>query len=81
MSGANPIKQAISATQIPSDQHGNPIDYIVGQNCSRIEACEKPGEYCNIPYIRVWAGDECLAEFCQHKAAFVLFAPKENPDD
>lgn len=70
------INQPIIATQIPCDEHGNPIDYIVGTNCTHIEPCVKEGEYCNIPYLRVWNGGECLAEFCQHKASFVRFGPR-----
>ena len=40
---------------------------------TRIEACEKPGEYCHLPYIRVWKGDFCFAEFGQHKIVGVYF--------
>lgn len=58
-----------------------PEAYRVGfDGVTRIEACEKPGEYCLIPYIRVWRGDLCLAEFGQHKVVGVYFeqAPIEK---
>lgn len=75
MSDDHPVNQPIAHTQIPCDEHGNPVDYIVGKNeVTRIEACSKGGEFCTIPYIRVWAGEMCLVEFCQHRASFVRFA-------
>ncbi len=70
----HPIPQDIIATQLPCDQGGNPIDYRVGERgVTHIEPCSKSGEYSDIPYLRVWAGKKCLAEFSQHKASFVLF--------
>lgn len=53
-----------------------PEAYRVGfDNVTRIEAIEKPGEYCMLPYVRVWTGDVCLAEFSQHKIVGVYFSP------
>lgn len=72
------IDQPIIATQLPCDEHGNPIDYIVGRNCTRIEKFGMEGEYGYVPYIQVWNGGECLAEFCQHKASFVRFGSKRD---
>lgn len=71
----HPVMQPIMATQVPCDDHGNPLDWVVGMNCTRIEACSKNGEFASIPYIRVWNGGECLAEFSQHRASFVRFGP------
>jgi hypothetical protein len=35
--------------------------------------------YSNIPYIRVWKGDVCEGEFCQHNIVGVYFdAPGER---
>lgn len=78
----HPVKQVIFATHLPSDENGNPLDYIVGKNCSRIEACSKDGLHCSLPYIRVWNGDECVAEFCQHAASFIRFSAEKlsEPD-
>lgn len=51
------------------------LAYCVGMDgVTRIEACSKNGEYCDIPYIRVWKGDTAVAEFCQHKLAAVYFS-------
>lgn len=73
-SESHPIKQTIIATQLPCDEHGSPLDFNVGRaGVTRIEACEKNGECCMIPYLRVWRGDQCIAEFNQHKASYVLF--------
>ncbi|WP_016745784.1 hypothetical protein [Rhizorhabdus wittichii] len=77
----HPIQQAIKAIDIdtiPDVQGG----YMVGRNnVTRIEACEKPGPYGVIPYVRVWAGETCLAEFCQHNIVGVYFdaAPPAAP--
>jgi len=76
MGGEHPVKQEIIHVQLPCDEHGNPVDYIVGKyGVTRIEACTKSGLHADMPYIRVWAGDDCLSEFCQHGASFVRFAP------
>lgn len=77
----HPVPQEIIATQLPCDEHGNPIDYVVGRNCTVIEACSKSGEYSDIPYLRVWLGKRCVAEFSQHKASFVLFGDGERKSD
>lgn len=51
--------------------------YTVGEKgVSRIEAAIKSGPYSHLPYIRVWAGDNCVAEICQHNLAGVFFFPK-----
>lgn len=77
----HPVKQKILSTQLPCDESGNPIDYVVGKyRVTRIEACSKPGEFCTIPYIRVWVGDICAAEFCQHKASYVRFSAEPLPN-
>lgn len=53
-----------------------PETYRVGfDGVTRIEACEKPGEYCMLPYVRVWRDNECVAEFVQHKLIGVYFRP------
>jgi hypothetical protein len=68
------VKETIISVQLPCDHRGNPMDFIVGRNgVTRIEACEKNGEYCMIPYVRVWKGDRCVAEFSQHKASYICF--------
>lgn len=81
MAELHPVQQAITAIDIdtiPDVQGG----YMVGRNdVTRIEATSKPGMYCDIPYVRVWAGETCLAEFCQHNIVGVYFdrEPIEAP--
>jgi hypothetical protein len=73
----HPVEQPIRAIEIdiiPESQ----ASYVVGRNgVTRIEACIKPGMYSNIPYVRVWKGEVCEAEFCQHNIVGVYFAPVE----
>ncbi len=70
----HPVQQKISdivIDTIPESQ----ASYSVGRNgVTRIEACTKSGMHANIPYVRVWAGDICLAEFCQHQIVGVYFS-------
>lgn len=50
--------------------------YRVGHSgVTLIEAVTKPGLHADIPYVRVWKGDVCEAEFCQHNIVGVYFAP------
>lgn len=61
----------IQIDNIPEMQSG----YTVGeQGVTRIEAFTKSGLHADIPYVRVWAGDQPLAEFCQHNIVGVYFA-------
>lgn len=64
-----PIKM-IEIDTIPESQ----ATYSVGRNgVTRIEACTKSGLHTDIPYVRVWAGDEPIAEFCQHNIVGVYW--------
>lgn len=50
------------------------IGHTVGEDgVTWIEACTKPGMHSYIPYVRVWRGDVCVAEFCQHSIVGVYF--------
>ncbi len=40
-----------------------------------IGAATKSGLHANMPYVRVWADDLCVAEFCQHNIVGVYFVP------
>jgi hypothetical protein len=56
--------------------------YFVGRyGVTRIEQCEKSGLHCNIPYLRVWAGENVLAEVCQHHIPFVTFFETKPHDN
>ncbi len=53
---------------------GSSEGYSVGLNgVTRIEPCDKPGMYCDIPYLRVWRGDVAVAEFCSHNIVGTYF--------
>src|SRR3546814_20660497 len=87
MAETHPIKQVIDSITVWMGTEGlvevgayEPEMYRVGYGgVTRIEACEKPGEYCMLPYVRVWRGDECAAEFIQHKLIGVYFAADPPP--
>lgn len=69
----HPIQQPIRAIDIDAIP-GVEGSYVVGRNgVTRIEACTKGGLHCDIPYVRVWKGDVCEAEFCQHNIVGVYF--------
>jgi hypothetical protein len=74
----HPIQQPIRAIDIYINADSDPVDYIVGRGgVTRIEACQKSGLHANIPYVRVWKGEVCEAEFCQHNIVGVYFGPAE----
>jgi hypothetical protein len=73
----HPIEQPIRAIEIDTipEVQGS---YTVGRNgVTRIEACTKSGLHANIPYVRVWKGSICEAEFCQHNIVGLYFAPAD----
>ena len=41
---------------------------------TRIEKTKKSGMHADIAYVRVWAGDQVISEFCQHQLSAVFFA-------
>jgi hypothetical protein len=47
------------------------VDGIMG--VTKIEQCEKSGMYSNIPYLRVFVGENIIAELCQHNIESVTF--------
>lgn len=77
------VDQPVEGIIARYDDYQNQVQgmaYWVGrEGVTRIEACQKNGEYCQLPYFRVWAGDQCLAEFGQHHLAGVFFA-KKSPE-
>jgi hypothetical protein len=74
MASEFPVKQAIAKIIVPDAGCGNPAEYIVGKNCTLIDAVLKSGEYCFLPYLRVWVGKTCIGEFNQHKITGLWFA-------
>ena len=72
----HPIQQPIRAICVIDQSTGDGGEqYIVNVGgVTRIEACQKSGLHANLPYVRVWSGDVCEAEFCQHNIVGVYFA-------
>ena len=65
----------IQIDTIPESQAG----YDVGRGgVTRIEAYGEPGLHCDIPHVRVWRGDEKVAEFCKHQIVGVYYGPTER---
>jgi hypothetical protein len=75
----HPIHQPIRGIDVYLDGGTDMVSYFVGarSGVTRIEACQKSGLHANIPYVRVWKGDVCEAEFCQHNIVGVYFAEAE----
>jgi hypothetical protein len=74
MSAEHPVDQIIDLIEIDTIE-GSQGMWRVGQaGVTRIEATTKPGMHCDIPYVRVWAGDVALVEYCQHNIVGVYFA-------
>ena len=79
MSAEHPIEQTIRAIDVPPVPEAG-FSYRVGTSgVTRIEACTKSGMHADVPYVRVWKGDICEAEFCQHNIAGVYFASSPQP--
>lgn len=68
----HPVKQPIySITFTDIDGY---CAYTVGKDgITLIEPVTKSGMYANIPYLRVWATNICIAEFCQHNLTGIYF--------
>ena len=76
----HPVEQPIQSIDIYVDADRDPVFFAVGRlGVTRIEATVKSGMHADIPYVRVWKGDVCLAEYCQHNILGVYFA--EPSDD
>lgn len=78
MTEEHPVQQPIREIEVYIFDDGFQGYEVGKKGVTRIEACSKPGEYCNIPYVRVWKGDVCEAEFCQHRIIGVYFAAPEK---
>lgn len=72
----HPVTQPVRGIDIVDSASDGLSSYVVGScGVTRIEACTKSGMHSDIPYVRVWKGDVCEAEFCQHNIVGVYFAP------
>lgn len=52
---------------------GNPHYYQVGMNATEIRETEEGGEYCMIPWLEVFDGENLVARLSQHKAEHILY--------
>jgi len=68
--------QEICAIYWQAPEGFSPAYYVGSDGVTRIEKTTKSGMYANIPYVRVWAGDSALAEFCQHQLTAIFFADR-----
>lgn len=68
---AQPIDQEIASIEIGGDEIGY---FSVGSSCDKIEQIWREGEYCLIPYVRVWNNGQCIAEINWHKLNGVYYA-------
>lgn len=69
----HPINQPIECIEIDAIPDSQAYFRVGIRGVTRIEACTKSGMHADIPYVRVWAGEKCLAEFCQHNIVGVYF--------
>lgn len=74
MSYEHPIEQQICEIDVYACGDEFQFFSVGKKDVTRIEACEKSGMHSSIPYVRVWAGEVCLAEFCQHNIIGIYFA-------
>lgn len=70
----HPVQQPIREIDVYLSEESATFYRVGKDGVTRIEACIKPGVYSNIPYVRVWKGDVCEAEFCQHNIVGVYFS-------
>lgn len=63
----------ISGIQIDTIADVQQAYYVGVGGVTRIEAFTKSGMHADIPYVRVWANDKPIAEFCQHQIVGVYF--------
>jgi hypothetical protein len=71
----HPIQQPIREIDVHLSDEGSTFYRVGKDGVTRIEARQKSGLHANLPYVRVWKGDVCEAEFCQHNIVGVYFAP------
>lgn len=77
----HPIKQPISRVLVAITPIGE-IAYQVGKDgVTCIEPFVKSGMHSDIPYLWIWAKDECLAELCQHNVIEVAFVVDTNTSE
>lgn len=66
----HPVDQEIVMVEVSED---SVYRVSASSGITRIEACTKSGMHADIPYVRIWRGDTCLAELCQHNILALHF--------
>lgn len=74
MNTEHPVKQKIECIEIDTIPESQAYYRVGVRGVTRIEACTKSGLHADIPYVRVWSEDVCIAEFCQHNIVGVYFS-------
>lgn len=75
MSKEHPVTQAVKSLWLFASPENGEEGFTVGSNgVTRIEQTVKSGMYADIPYLRVWRGEYCLGEYCQHNIMGITFS-------
>lgn len=74
MANEHPVQQKIECIEIDAIPDSQAYYRVGVRDVTRIEACTKSGLHADIPYVRIWNGDVCIAEFCQHNIVGVYFS-------
>lgn len=75
-------EQPITAVMFMHENGMTENKYSVGRaGVTKIEEIMLPGLHCDIPHIRVWQGDEKVAEFCRHAIIGIWFQHSPAPQD
>ena len=54
---------------------GNPHQFVAGAGgITELREVQECSEFCYIPWIEVWAGDQLRARFNQHKLEHIFYA-------
>lgn len=70
----HPVQQPIREIDVYLSEESATFYRVGKDGVTRIEATAKSGLHADIPYVRVWKGEVCEAEFCQHNIVGVYFA-------
>jgi hypothetical protein len=77
----HPVEQEILWAQIDTIEHQETRWVLHHGGVTRIGACTKSGMCADIPYIRIWKGDICVAEYCQHNIVGIGFREPDSTID
>lgn len=69
----HPVEQPIRAVSVRETDAGSEYYEVGRDGVTLIEAATKSGMYADIPYVRIWKGEKCHSEHCQHNVLGVYF--------